>query len=94
MKKTSKNFKKRLALPLNEWYNITIKRARKPTEKGSNTMNAMIKKYTTKHRTFEFSYDKRFITVFYDGRMNGFIWNNDKVIMVDGDEVVSSEFFK
>lgn len=57
-------------------------------------MNAMIKKYTTKHRTFEFSYDKRFITVFYDGRMNGFIWNNDKVIMVDGDEVVSSEFFK
>lgn len=57
-------------------------------------MNAMIKKYTNKHRTFKSSYDKRFITVFIDGRMNGFIWNNDRAIYVDGDEVVSSEFFK
>ena len=57
-------------------------------------MNAMIKKYTTKHRTFKFSPDKRFITVYIDGRMNGFIWNTDRVIRVNGDEVVSSEFFK
>lgn len=57
-------------------------------------MNAMIKKYTTKRRTFKYSHDKRFITVYIDGRMNGFIWNTDKVIRVNGDEVVSSEFFK
>lgn len=56
--------------------------------------NALIKKYTNKHRTFKFSFDKRFITVYIGGRANGFIFNNDKVIRVDGDEVVSSEFFK
>lgn len=57
-------------------------------------MNAMIKKYTTKSRTFKFSPDRRFITVYINGRANGFIWNNNKVIRVNGDEVVSSEFFK
>lgn len=57
-------------------------------------MTKMMKKYTTKRRTFKFSYDKRFITVYQNGEMSGFIWNNDKVITVDGDEIVSSEFFK
>ena len=57
-------------------------------------MNAMIKKYTNKHLTFKLSSDKRYITVYIDGRMNGFIWNTNTVIRVNGDEVVSSEFFK
>lgn len=57
-------------------------------------MNAMIKKYTAEGFTFKYSSDKRFITVYIDGRMNGFIWNTDTVIWVNGDEVVSSEFFK
>ena len=56
--------------------------------------NAMVKKYTTKHRTFKFAPDGKFITVYLDGRLNGFIWNNDKVIVVDGEEVVSNEIFK
>ena len=54
----------------------------------------MIKKYTTKNRKFKFAPDNRFITVYINGRMNGFIWNTDKVIRIDGEEVVSSEFFK
>ena len=54
----------------------------------------MIKKYTTKRRTFEFAPDNRFINVYIDGRHNGFIWNTSKVILIDGEEVVSSEFFK
>ena len=65
-----------------------------PPTKGSSTMNAMIKKYTNKHLTFKLSSDKRYITVYIDGRMNGFIWNTNTVIRVNGDEVVSSEFFK
>ena len=54
----------------------------------------MIKKYTTKQRTFKFAPDNRFITVYINGRANGFIWNTDKIISIDGDMVVSSEFFK
>lgn len=54
----------------------------------------MIKKYTTKNRKFKFSYDRKFITVYINGRTSGFIWNCDRVILVDGEEVVSSEFFK
>ncbi len=54
----------------------------------------MIKKYTNKRRTFKFAPDNKFITVYIDGKINGFIWNTDKVIKVDGEEVVSSEFFK
>lgn len=54
----------------------------------------MITKFTTKRRNFKFSPDKRFIRVYIDGRLNGFIWNCDKVIKVDGIDVVSSEFFK
>ena len=57
-------------------------------------MNAMIKRYTNKHRTFKMAPDNRFIRVYIDGRLNGFIWNNNNIICVDGDEVVSSGFFK
>lgn len=54
----------------------------------------MIKRFTTKNRTFKFAPDNKFITVYINGRVNGFIWNNDKVICIDGEQVVSSEFFK
>lgn len=54
----------------------------------------MIKKYTTKDRKFKAAPDNRFIKVYINGRLNGFIFNNNKVIYIDGDEVVSSEFFK
>lgn len=54
----------------------------------------MIKKYTTKHRTFKFAPDRRFIKVYVDGRLNGMIFNTDKVIMVDGEKIISSEFFR
>ena len=57
-------------------------------------MNALVKKYTTAHRRFEMAPGNRFITVYVDGRVSGFIFNNDRVIRVDGDEVVQSEFFK
>lgn len=57
-------------------------------------MTALMKKYTNKRRTFKMAPDNRFITVYVCGRINGFIWNNDKVVRVDGIEVVSSEFFK
>lgn len=57
-------------------------------------MTKLMKKYTNKRRTFKMSYDKKFITVYVNGSMNGFIWNNDKVILVDGEEIVSAEFFK
>lgn len=54
----------------------------------------MIKKYTTKSRSFKFAPDRRFITVYIDGRCSGFIWNTNKAIVIDGEEVMSSEFFK
>ena len=56
-------------------------------------MTKMMKKYTTKRRQFKLSFDGRYIQVYVDGRMNGFIWNTDKVIFVDGEPVVSSMFF-
>ena len=56
--------------------------------------NEMIKKYTTKRRCFKLSPCGRFFRVYIDGRLNGFIWNNENVIRVDGDLVVASEFFK
>lgn len=56
--------------------------------------NEMIKKYTNKSRKLKMAPDNRFITVYINGRMNGFIWNNNNVIRVDGDEVVSADFFK
>lgn len=54
----------------------------------------MLKKYTTKNRKFKFSPDRKFIVVYINNRVSGYIWNCDKVIFVDGDEIVSSEFFK
>ena len=57
-------------------------------------MNAMIKKYSSKNLIFKMSSCKRYISVYVDGIFNGFIWNTDKVIWVNGDEVVSSDFFK
>ena len=55
---------------------------------------ALMKKYTTKRRTFKMSWDGRFITVYYLGSVYGFIWNNDKEIYMEDGPVVSSEFFK
>lgn len=54
----------------------------------------LIEKYTTKNRKFKFSPDKKFLTVYINGRKNGFIWNNDNMIMIDGEKVCSCEFFK
>lgn len=53
----------------------------------------MVKKYTTKSRKFSLAPDGRFIRVYVNGRLNGFIWNCDKVIKIDGEDVVSSAFF-
>lgn len=57
-------------------------------------MTNLMKKYTTKRRTFKMAPDNRFITVYINGRVNGFIWNTDTAITIDGDKEVSSEFFK
>ena len=57
-------------------------------------MNAMIKKYTSRRRFFEVAPGNRFITVYVDGRISGFIFNNDRTILIDGEEVIQSEFFK
>ncbi len=54
----------------------------------------MMKKYTTKERKFKFGPDKRFIGVYYNGHFNGFIWNNNRIIYIDGEEIISSEMFK
>ena len=51
-----------------------------------------MQQYTTKNRKFKFSPDKKFIKVYIDKKLNGFIWNCDKVICVDGEPVVSSAF--
>lgn len=61
--------------------------------KGAKKMN-MIKKYTTKTRTFRVAPDGKFISVYQNGKLNGFIWNCDKRIMIDGEEIISSEFFR
>lgn len=57
-------------------------------------MFAMIKKYTTRNRSFKISPDGLLISVYFKGHFKGFIWNTSKIIYVDGDEVVSSDFFK
>lgn len=54
----------------------------------------MIKNFTDKHRTFKFAPDNRFIKIYIDGRLNGFIWNTDKAICIDGQKIISSELFK
>ena len=54
----------------------------------------MIKKYTTKHRTFKIAPNNMFISVYIDGHLSGFIFNTDKIINIDGEEIVSREFFK
>lgn len=54
----------------------------------------MMKKYTTKKRRFEFGPDKRFIKVYYNNCLNGFIWNSNRKILIDGESIVSSEMFK
>lgn len=56
--------------------------------------NAMVQKFQNKDRVFKFAPDNRFLRVYINGRLNGLIWNTDKVIRVDGIEVISSEFFK
>lgn len=57
-------------------------------------MTNLMKKYTTKQRTFKMAPDMRFITVYIGGRINGFIWNCSRVILIDEEEIVSSHFFK
>lgn len=56
--------------------------------------NELIKRFTNEHRTFKAAPDNRFIIVYYDGRHKGFIWNCDKVIRIDGEEVICSGFFR
>lgn len=57
-------------------------------------MTSLMKKYTTKERTFKMAPDNRFITVYINSRVNGLIWNTDTVISLDGEEIISSVFFK
>lgn len=57
-------------------------------------MTELMRRYSTNRRKFKFSPDKRFIKVYLDEKLNGFIWNNDVAIYVDGDKVIASEFFK
>ena len=55
--------------------------------------NTLIKKYTTKERTFKMAPDNRFISVYINGKLNGFICNIDKIIKIDGENINSCEFF-
>lgn len=57
-------------------------------------MTKLMKKYTNDNRKFKFAPDRKFIKVYIGGRLNGFIWNTDKVIMIDGNKIVSADFFK
>ena len=57
-------------------------------------MTNLIKKCTNKRRSFKLSPCGRFYRVYINGRLNGFIWNNDNEIMIDGEKVISSAFFK
>lgn len=57
-------------------------------------MTNLMKKYTTKTRSFKMAPDNKFITCYINGRVSGFIWNTDTTIRVDGEEIASSEFFK
>ena len=54
----------------------------------------LIQRFTTPQRSFKVAPDNRFITVYVDGRFNGFIFNNDRIIYIGGNEVNASEFFK
>lgn len=56
-------------------------------------MNETIKKYTNKNRTFKFAPDRRFIKVYTNGRINGFIFNTDKEITIDGEKIISKQLF-
>ncbi len=56
--------------------------------------SSLIKKYTTKNRVFKFSPDAHFLRVYINGCLNGFIWNCDKIICIDGERIAASEFFK
>lgn len=47
-----------------------------------------------KTRTFKVAPDGKFISVYQNGKLSGFIWNCDKKIMIDGEEIISSEFFR
>lgn len=56
--------------------------------------NELVKKYTTKHRKFKTAPDNRYLKVYIDGRLNGFIFNNNKKIFVNGEEVTAADFFR
>lgn len=56
-------------------------------------MTTMIKKFTNKHRTFKLSPCGRFYSVYVNGRLNGFIWNNNREIIIDGEKLVASNLF-
>ena len=56
-------------------------------------MNETIKKYTNKNRTFKFAPDRRFIKVYINGRINGFIFNTDKEITIGGEKIISKQLF-
>ena len=56
--------------------------------------NALINKFTNKNRAFKFAPDKKYIKVYINGQLNGFIWNNSNTITIDGNKVVSSKFFQ
>lgn len=57
-------------------------------------MNETVKRCTNKNRTFAFAPDKRFLKVYTNGRLSGFIFNTDKEVQIDGEKVKSSDFFK
>jgi hypothetical protein len=56
-------------------------------------MNKMVAKFTNKHLTFKLSPCGRFYSVKRDGRSQGFIWNCDKEIRINGELVNCKEFF-
>ena len=56
-------------------------------------MTEMMKKYTTRGRHLEWGPNGRYIRIYYRGRFEGCIWNTDRIITIDGEKVVSSDFF-
>ena len=56
-------------------------------------MTATIKRFTNKRRTFKLSPCGHFYRVYVNGRLNGFIWNNDREVMIDGEKVIASTLF-
>lgn len=84
-----------LDIILQKQYNNRHKVERKNNlKKGNKIMTKLMKKYTNDNRKFKFAPDRKFIKVYIGGRLNGFIWNTDKVIMIDGNKIVSADFFK